>query len=62
MYCRDFSLIKAADGMNVVCLLCVVFGMGFFSGFMVVGQAVSSSLGFRLHQDEVSPFSIWLPW
>lgn len=60
MFCRDFSLIKIAGGMNVVCLLRVVFGMRFFSGFTIVGQAVSSSLGVRLHQDEIPPFSIWL--
>lgn len=58
MFFRDYSLIKVADGMNVVFLLRVVLGMGFFCGFTIVGQAVSSSHGVRLHQDEVSPFSI----
>lgn len=61
MFSRDFSLIKVADGTNDVCLLRVIFGTGFFSGFNIVGQAVSSSHGVRLHQDEYHPFPFDFP-
>lgn len=61
MFSRDFSLIKVPE----CCLLAMCgFWDGFFSGFTIVGQAVSSSQGVRLHQDEYhfpGKFIIGLP-